>query len=219
MPVHERVLEAALRLCRERGGWTFGVGDIVAALPDLNPGSVRTHLMSRCCVNAPAHHAHRWPYFRRRRRGVYEILPAWRRGRGSDSGLPARAGDEPSAPEIRTVVEVRESGTGFVARIPGHPRAVRGASLDAVAAMVREVASKARDTTPGRPAPLRLHVDLDPGHSDPVVEAYEKGVDRTVIHRNLRLGFEERLLALQSWMKDTQEIRGAARRPRRRRAT
>ena len=75
MSVHEQVLRAALRLCRARRNWTFRPAEVVAELPGLNSGSVRTHVMSRCCVNAPAHHPHRWPYFRRVGRGVYEILP------------------------------------------------------------------------------------------------------------------------------------------------
>ena len=79
MTVRERVLEAALAVCMGRKGWIFRPAEVVAALPDLNPGSVRTHVMIRCCVNAPAHHSHRWPYFRRVRRGAYEILPRLRR--------------------------------------------------------------------------------------------------------------------------------------------
>jgi len=150
MSIRERVLEAALRICRGRGGWTFGPGEIVVALPDLNSGSVRTHVMSRCCVNAPAHHVHRWPYFRRIHRGEYEILPAWRR-RHRPGGAEA----------------------GYA---PG----------------------------PERP--------------DPVIAAYEKDIDRTLILRRLRLSFEDRLLALESWMKDIEELKGTARRPRRRTA-
>ena len=65
MAVHDEVLEAARRLCRERGGWTFRPDEVVRALPHLNPGTVRTHIVSRCCVNAPLHHPHRWAYFRR----------------------------------------------------------------------------------------------------------------------------------------------------------
>ena len=167
MPIHERVLEAALRICRERGRWSFGPREVVVALADLNPGSVRTHVMSRCCVNAPAHHAHRWPYFRRVHRGVYEILPAWRRWRGpggSEAGRKAR-------------------GAGSAAR-----------------------------------GPLRLRVDLEPDRPDPVIEAYEKDIDRTLVRQGLRMTCEERLLALEGWLKDTEELRGAARPPRRRAA-
>ena len=76
-PIHAEVLAAALRLCR-RADWTFRPYEVVRALPHLNESSVRTHIVSRCCENAPENHAHRWPYFRRVGRGIYEILPAFR---------------------------------------------------------------------------------------------------------------------------------------------
>ena len=49
------------------------LAEIVEALPNLNSGSVRTHVSSRCCVNAPDNHQHRWPYFHRVRRGLYRL--------------------------------------------------------------------------------------------------------------------------------------------------
>jgi predicted RNase H-like HicB family nuclease len=85
--IHEEVLRAAHRLCRERRGWTFTPGEVVRALPDLNESSVRTHIVSRCCVNAPKNHPHKWDYFRRVRRGVYEILPLHRRVAGETTAL------------------------------------------------------------------------------------------------------------------------------------
>src|SRR5438445_4701119 len=90
MPVHAEVLDAARRLCRERGGWTFSPEEIVRALPHLNQSTVRTHIVSRCCVNAPRHHPHRWPYFRRVARGVYESLPRLRHVRRTRPA-PARS--------------------------------------------------------------------------------------------------------------------------------
>ncbi len=93
MPVHDEVLDAARRLCRERGGWTFRPNEVVRALPHLNSSTVRTHIVSRCCVNAPRHHPHRWAYFRRIARGEYEILPALRRAHRPQRTAPAaRAG-------------------------------------------------------------------------------------------------------------------------------
>ena len=70
-PVHEQVLEAASRVSDARR--TFRLRDVVGALPHLNPGTVRTHVASRCCVNAAAHHQTRWPYFRSLGRGRYRI--------------------------------------------------------------------------------------------------------------------------------------------------
>jgi len=217
MSIHQRVLEAALRICRERGKWLFGPGEIVAALADLNPGSVRTHVMSRCAVNAPAHHAHRWPYFRRVRRGVYEILPAWRRpqdrGASKAAGLSGRA-RSPEAAGI--VVEVRESGPGYAAEIQGRPGKLRGASLDDLATLARVAGLEAAAESPDAPRHVQLRVYLAPEGPDPVIEAYEKDIDRTLIRRSLRMGFEERLLALENWMNAIEQIRGAARRPHKR---
>jgi hypothetical protein len=76
-PIHLQVLEAA---CAVAGtGGRFRVADVARALPHLNAGTVRTHVASRCCVNAPAHHQSRYAYFRALRRGVYRIEPSVRR--------------------------------------------------------------------------------------------------------------------------------------------
>jgi len=74
MAIHEEVLETARRICWDRGTKSFRVADIVHALPHLNPSSVRTHVVSRCCANAPKNHPHKWLYFRRVARGEYAIL-------------------------------------------------------------------------------------------------------------------------------------------------
>ena len=74
MKIHEEILTTVRRLCSARRSWTFTPAEVVQALPHLNERSVRTHIVSRCCVNAPTQHAHRLPYFKRLRRGVYEVL-------------------------------------------------------------------------------------------------------------------------------------------------
>ena len=79
MAIHDDVLEAALQRCAANGTWQFDLRDVVASLPHLNESSVRTHVTSRCCANAPKNHSHRWPYFRRLSRGVYEVMPQYRR--------------------------------------------------------------------------------------------------------------------------------------------
>ena len=76
--VQKQVLAAAQRLCETRDGWTFTPAEIVRSLPGVNEATVRTEVTGRCCVNAPDHHARRWPYFRRVGRGRYEIEPAFR---------------------------------------------------------------------------------------------------------------------------------------------
>lgn len=87
-PVHESVLAAANRIAA-LGDGTFTPDDVVRALPNLNENTVRTHIVSRCCVGAPKHHGTVWPYFRRIGRGKYRIEPKYRAtapvGRGSQT--------------------------------------------------------------------------------------------------------------------------------------
>src|ERR687892_2431589 len=86
LPVHEQVLDAARRVADAAG--TFRLRDVVAALPHLNAGTVRTHVSSRCCVNAPAHHQTRWPYFRARGRGEYQLQGAKAKRRARSTRRP-----------------------------------------------------------------------------------------------------------------------------------
>jgi len=124
MPVHAEVLAAARRLCRERNGWTFRPDEVVRALPHLNASTVRTHIVSRCCVNAPKHHLHRWAYFKRIARGVYEVLPGVRDGGRTTRG-PANVGG--AAGVARTIRSdpspgVAEAGAAYGRRPATGPR-------------------------------------------------------------------------------------------------
>src|SRR5438046_2258691 len=88
MHVHEEVLFAAREIALRRGDWTFTPYEVVRALPILNESSVRTHIVSRCCVNAPKNHLHKWDYFKRVGYGKYEVRPKYReRARPAVSGL------------------------------------------------------------------------------------------------------------------------------------
>jgi hypothetical protein len=80
-PIHAQVLDAACANAAD--DWTFQIGDVIAALPHLNPATLRTHIASRCCANAPPNHQTRYRYFRALARGSYRIEPAFRRRRGS----------------------------------------------------------------------------------------------------------------------------------------
>ncbi len=51
-------------------------------------------------------------------------------------------------------------------------------------------------------------VPLDP---DPIVEAYKKDVDRTLIHETLKLSVEERFLRLMKLQELAEELRRAGR--------
>ncbi|HEY5174143.1 MAG TPA: type II toxin-antitoxin system HicB family antitoxin [Terriglobales bacterium] len=92
MHVHQEVLLAAKQIASQRGDWTFTPYEVVKALPALNESSVRTDIVSRCCVNAPSNHLRRWDYFRRVGHGRYEIRSEYR-----DMGIPMTA-----APSIST---------------------------------------------------------------------------------------------------------------------
>jgi hypothetical protein len=54
-----------------------------------------------------------------------------------------------------------------------------------------------------------LPVALDP---DPVIEAFKKDVDRTLLRENLKLTPEQRVLKLQDFVKFATELREAGRR-------
>ena len=118
MSIHHEILAAAQRLCAGKGEWTFAPAEIVGALPHLNARSVRTHITSRCCVNAPANHPHRLPYFLRVGRGTYEIRPPFRQA----EQVVSRPGQH--APGER---EVAESATEY-----GASRPAERASIHAV---------------------------------------------------------------------------------------
>jgi predicted RNase H-like HicB family nuclease len=77
-PIHEAVLLAANRVA-SLGDGTFTPEEVVRALPHLNEYTVRTEIVSRCCVGVPKHHAKVWPYFRRVGRGRYRVEAKYRR--------------------------------------------------------------------------------------------------------------------------------------------
>jgi predicted RNase H-like HicB family nuclease len=92
MHVHEEVLTAANQIAASRKDWTFAPYEIVDALPMLKESSVRTHVVSRCCVNAPVNHLHKWDYFRRVGRGKYEVVSKYRTHPATPHTAPPAAG-------------------------------------------------------------------------------------------------------------------------------
>lgn len=152
--VQKRVLAAAQRLCATRDDWTFTPAEVVRALPGLNEATVRTEVTGRCCVNAPAHHARRWPYFRRVGRGRYQIEPAYRERGPSPRTTPdlraARAAAlraAEAAPAYgREAVDTRDAVHIVVTRSEGWyvaeclelPIVTQARSFDALLANLRE---------------------------------------------------------------------------------
>lgn len=147
MSVQAEVLEAVGRICAERGAWSFVPQEIVRALPHLNPSTVRTHIVSRCCVNAPANHAHRLGYFRRVRRGEYELLPKHRppartagRRRSASTTRTASSRGMPPQPRPRDTVHavIVRDGEWYVANCAEIAVVTQGHTLDETVANLRE---------------------------------------------------------------------------------
>ena len=144
--IHEEILTTARRVC-SKPNWTFTLNEIVRAMPHLNEGSVRTHVSSRCCVNAPSNHQSRWPYFKRLGRGVYEIQKTYRGGTGEQvrareslrvAETSPEYGPEPLSlrPAIHAVVT--ESEGLFTAECLEVAVVTQGASLDEILINLRE---------------------------------------------------------------------------------
>ena len=112
MAAHHEILAAAQRLCVERADPMFTPNEIVRALPHLNAQTVRTHVTSRCCVNARPHHQSRLEYFRKTDRGQYELLPQHRLPKGRRVAALATPGvaRHPQRDTIHAIITKDDSG-------------------------------------------------------------------------------------------------------------
>ena len=128
----------AQRLCAAQRTRLFRPADIVRALPHLNESTVRTHIVSRCCVNAPENHGHRLPYFKRLRRGVYEICKAYRppAEQVAEAGVRVEVAGGELRGTIHTVIAENEGG--YVAECLEVGVVTEGGSLDETLRNLRE---------------------------------------------------------------------------------
>jgi len=144
MHVHEQVLAAARQLASARRDWSFEVREIVAALPALNQSTVRTHVVSRCCVNAPKNHPHKWDYFRRVGRGLYHLEAKYRRAPSKHSRpvLPQTNNSGPGDPQTRlrkTLHALIQKDVGvYVVECMELPVVTQGRTLDEAVENFRE---------------------------------------------------------------------------------
>jgi predicted RNase H-like HicB family nuclease len=143
MAVHDEVLAAARRLGAERGDWTFTPDEVVRALPHLNASTVRNHVTSRCCENAPLNHPHGWSYFERVARGIYRVLAPMRGGQTSSTTKvsEARAAfGSAAATGVRDTIHgfVSRSGSWFVAECLEVAVVTQGRTLDETVANLKE---------------------------------------------------------------------------------
>ena len=142
MHVHEEVLQTANRLAAPDG--SFSLNEVVEELRHLNENTVRTHVVSRCCVDAPKNHPHIWGYFRRIGRGKYQILPKYRayRSRRTTSSnskrVSRRSGDFSThlAPAVHAIV--RKDGPYYVVECMEIAVVTQGRSLDEAAKNLSE---------------------------------------------------------------------------------
>ena len=135
MSIHEQVLAAAARVADSE--WAFDVDEVVRALPHLNVSSVRTHVVSRCCVNAPKNHPHKWGYFRRIARGRYEVLSAFRT---RPKASPRRSGSKQGLKDTIHVVITR-TGPVYTAECVEVAAITQAKSLDELFQNVQDAVS------------------------------------------------------------------------------
>lgn len=148
MAAHDEILAAALRICAEKGSWRFRPLEIVRALPHLNEATVRTHVSSRCCVNAPPNHPHRWDYFENVGRGLYEVRRPYRkkadaRGRGAEPArvrgpVPEYTSHATDAPSDTVHVVVTRSADWYVGECLELAVVSQAHSLDELVVNVRD---------------------------------------------------------------------------------
>jgi len=142
MHIQEAVLTVANRIASQRSDWTFAVLEAVQALPELNESSVRTHIVSRCCVNAPKNHLHKWEYFRRVGRGRYEVLPKYRVSIPAEkkSSLTAAGLDSHSATKHSSVIHavIRADRDSYTAECLEVAVVTQGRDLDEMVRNLQE---------------------------------------------------------------------------------
>jgi hypothetical protein len=77
MACHEDLLAAVQTIVANRLLNRFTIPDAIAELNRLgtqySESTVRTHIASRCCVNAPDNHAVTYEYFERIDHGIYAL--------------------------------------------------------------------------------------------------------------------------------------------------
>jgi len=78
MACHEEILEAAKAIINAKGRNEFTPEEVIVYLKsqgtNYKESTIRTHIVSRCCKNAPAHHYTRYHYFERLSYGLYKVI-------------------------------------------------------------------------------------------------------------------------------------------------
>jgi hypothetical protein len=78
MACHKEVLSAAKSIIKAKGRNEFRPEEVISYLKSQDTSykenTIRTHIVSKCCKNAPAHHNTRYPYFERLSHGTYKVI-------------------------------------------------------------------------------------------------------------------------------------------------
>lgn len=92
MTCRDEILAAAGRLAVASPDGCFTIDDVVQAMARVgtsySASTIRTHVSSRMCVNAPAHHATRYPDLVHDSHGRYRLNASSSPQTGHDHGLP-----------------------------------------------------------------------------------------------------------------------------------
>jgi predicted RNase H-like HicB family nuclease len=169
MATHDEILAVVQRVAAARADWSFFPNEIVRELPHLNAGTIRTHITSRCCTNAPKNHPHRWDYFKRLERGRYQVMPRYRPSRtraGVVREQPAMFAASPAPAARRTIhAAIHRSGAWYSAECLEIAVVTQGRTLDQTVANLREAIALHLEgddpETLGLATPLALHVTIE----------------------------------------------------------
>ena len=78
MACHEEALQAAKAIIKAKGTNEFTPEEVLQHLKNENTiyaqSTINTHIVSRCCINAPEHHTVRYTYFERIGHGLYKLI-------------------------------------------------------------------------------------------------------------------------------------------------
>jgi len=77
MTCTEELIESANAVVDRKGVNDFGIGELVREMRLRGTGyaesTIRTHIVSRCCSNAPKNHGTKYDHFERIGRGRYRL--------------------------------------------------------------------------------------------------------------------------------------------------
>ena len=92
MSCRDEILNCVQRITSQKGSDEFTVEEVLICMrtrgTKYRVSTIRTHITSRLCVNAPAHHPVRYPNLERTARGTYRLT---RPGSAANGGPPRAA--------------------------------------------------------------------------------------------------------------------------------